>query len=164
MWYNHRSLYNKAIWDIIIEFDADFSTKPDIIIKFLEELKNGNDVIIASRYVWWKQEIPIIRKILSRWYHLFIKTLFWIKIYDTQSGFVAFKKEVLKSITLESNWFDIHIELMYKIIKKWYKIKEIDWNYIHRDKWSKFNIFSDWYKTVINTFKLYYKLVIRWKR
>lgn len=164
MWYNHRKLYNKAIWDIIIEFDADFSTKPNIIKEFLNELNKWNDVVIASRYIWWKQQIPFIRKILSRLYNLFIKILFWIKIFDTQSGFIAFKKEVLKSIHLESNWFDIHIELIYKIINKWYKIKEIDWKYIHRKKWSKFNIILDWYKTIINTFKLYYKLVIKWKK
>jgi len=161
LWYNYQQLYKATKGDIIIQFWADFSTKADIIKSFILEISNWSDVVIASRYIGWLTKIPYMRKILSRIYNLVTRYFFHIRLYDSQSGFVAFKKEVIKSIILKSHKFDIHVELMYKIIQKWYKILEIPCVYIHRSEGSKFNIILDWFSTLLDTIVLYYKLVIK---
>jgi len=42
---------NELKADVIFEMDADFSHKPRDIPRFLEEIRNGNDFVIGSRYV-----------------------------------------------------------------------------------------------------------------
>ena len=155
-----RQMFKKAKGTIIIQMDADLSVNPNVIFSLIKYIKL-HDVVIASRYVGVKAKIPLHRLIASRIYNLINLLLFGINIKDTQSGFVAYKKKVLDSINLTSDRFDFHIELFTKLIQNKYQIKEIPVKYIHRQEGSKFNLLKDGTSTLINTFKLWFKL--KWK-
>lgn len=155
--YAYRHLYKIAFGSIIIEIDVDLSIKPKIFKEFIKEIEEV-DVVIASRYAGIKGKIPLYRKLPSRLNYLICKLLFGIKVRDVLSGFVVFRKEVLDSINLESDGFGIHIELIAKIHKRGFRIKEIPAQYIHRVKDAKFSIFKDGLKTLFRTFTLWLQL------
>jgi glycosyltransferase involved in cell wall biosynthesis len=156
MGYTHRKLYRAAKGNVVIEMDADLSIKPIIFNEFLKHIKHC-DIVIASRYVGIKGKIPLYRKFPSKIYYLLCRILFGIKVKDILSGFIAFRKTALENIKLKSNGFEVHIELMYKLKQKGYKIKEIPAYYSHRSKGSKFSM-------LINGPSTFYKTLLFWVR
>ena len=60
-------------YDTVFEMDADFSHDPNDLVKLLEELENGTDVVIGSRYSTGVNVVnwPLQRVLLSyfaSWY------------------------------------------------------------------------------------------------
>jgi len=156
--YTLRNLFKDSKGEYIIYFDADAYLCFDLglLPHFIEKMSD-NDVLIASRYERKDRNIPFYRIYPSRIYNVINNILFDLNIEDIGSGFVIFKKRVLDNINLESNKFDIHIELFSKIKKAGYKIEEVSVNYDH---WygGSFDVFKHGPKTLLNTFKLWYKL------
>jgi glycosyltransferase involved in cell wall biosynthesis len=156
--YTLRNLFNDSKGEFIIYFDADAYLCFDLglLNHFIEKMKDV-DVIIASRYEKHTRKIPFYRVYPSRIYNVINNVLFNLDIEDIGSGFVIFKKNALNNIDLQSNDFDVHIELFAKLKKAGYKIEEIPVNYNH---WygGSFDVFKHGPKTLLNTFKIWYRL------
>lgn len=148
-----RKLFSKAKGTKIIMTDADMSVSPKIFPTLLKELEDG-DVVIASRYVGAEKKLPLRRWVASRAYYLINKLLFGINVKDSQSGFQAFRKEVVDSVKLKSTGFEINLELLVKAKRKGFRIKEIPARYEHR-KDSRFSVLRHGPKTLIKTLKLF---------
>jgi glycosyltransferase involved in cell wall biosynthesis len=118
----------KARGNLVVFVDADLEIHPKQTLRFIKEMKRtGADVIIGSkRHKESKVDYPAKRKLLSWGYHLLIRTLFGLKLTDTQPGFKLFKKEVLDrelSKTLTKKYaFDL--ELLVNVSEDGYKIVE----------------------------------------
>jgi hypothetical protein len=149
-----RKAFAKARGDLIIMMDMDLSIGPKIIYKFLR-FRRDADIIIAERYVK-KNEIPFFRFFFSRIYNIITRFLFGLNINDTQSGFKAIKKKVLKNVKLKSNGFEIDVELLLKAHRKKFIIKEIPVKYVYRKK-TKFSLLKHGIKTLLNTLKIWLK-------
>lgn len=157
MGFAHRQLYKEAGGEIIIQTDIDLSIKPSIFKKMLDELE-ANDVVIASRYKGIKPDVPIMRKCISRIYYMIVRILFGIQIKDICSGFIAFNRNALENLDLKSDRFEMHAELLYKLMMNKCRIKEIPAKFIHRKEHSKFRPFRDSIKTFISTLTLWKNL------
>ena len=140
----------------IIFMDADLAINPNIITKFETQL-NSSDLVIASRYKGISPDYPLGRKLASYIYYFINKFIFRLDIRDTQSGFFAIKKEVLKRIETFSDGFDIYIEMFYKLKKRGIRIEEIPAKFIHR-KGGSFSVLKDGPKLLFDTLTLYLKL------
>ncbi|MFH0936526.1 MAG: glycosyltransferase family 2 protein [Candidatus Woesearchaeota archaeon] len=156
--YTLKNLFKDSIGEYIIYFDADAYLCFDLSLlnNFISKM-NHNDVVIASRYERKNRDIPFSRVYPSRIYNMINKILFGLDIEDIGSGFVIFKKKALDNINLESNKFDIHVELFAKLKKAGYKMEEIPVKYSH---WygGSFNVFKHGPKTLLNTFRVWYRL------
>ena len=159
MGHAHRTIYNNSAGDIIIIMDADLSTPADIMFPLIKTLNKENlDMVIASRYAGTKADVPFFRSLPSWVYYFANKILFKFKVRDSQSGFMAFRSSAIKSLNLTSNKFEIHVELLAKMQRKGYKIKEIPAEYVQRVEGSKFNVLTDGPKTLLSTFKIWWNL------
>jgi len=98
-----------AVGDLVVLMDADLEIHPRQLLKFMEEMeRTGADVIIGSkRHPDSKVDYPMKRKFLSWGYNLFVRSLFDLKLTDTQPGFKLFRREVLDK------------ELPKLVVKKW---------------------------------------------
>jgi len=148
-----RKLFKSAKGEYIVYFDADVYLSFDLTIlsTLLKKMYNV-DVIITSRYQ--KGKVPFSRLLPSLVYRAINRILFGINILDVGSGFVLFKKNVLDSVELYSNGFNIHVELFTKIKKKGYKVTEIPVAYSHW-KGGSFKVLKHGPTTLIETFKLW---------
>lgn len=90
----------KAKGDIIMFIDSGGDIHPQGLIMLLEHMKwYDADIIVGSKtHPASKVSYPLSRKILSKGYFYFVKTLFGIKISDTQTGIKAFKRKVLEKV------------------------------------------------------------------
>ena len=152
--YAYQRLYKMATGEIVIQMDADLSTPVSIFHKFIEEIKNA-DVVVASKYIGQISNFPFHRFLFSRIYYMLNKLLFGLDIKDIASGFVSFRKKVLDSIELQSEGWEIHLELFAKIKARGFKVEEIPAKYEHRHRGSKLNIFKDGPITLSRTFKIW---------
>jgi len=137
-------------YDFIFQMDADLSHNPENLIEMLFKLKNGSDVIIGSRYIKGTNVVnwPLSRILLSKFASFYVKTITGMPIKDPTSGYVGFRRDVLKSISLEKIKFvgyAFQIELKYKAWIKDYLIEEHSIIFKNRERgFSKMNSSIIW--------------------
>lgn len=123
-----------AVGDQIGFVDADGATPPDAFDKLVGGMADAG-CVIASR--WLKDSImnprqPISRQVMSRCFNFFVRTLFGLKITDTQCGAKVFRRNVIQEILPQlglTNWaFDV--EMLFQVKRHGYSIHEMPtvWN------------------------------------
>jgi dolichol-phosphate mannosyltransferase len=125
----------------IIEMDADFSHDPDLIIRFLEAIKEY-EMVVGSRYVrGGKTNQGWRRKLLSKAASIYLQLMLGRQIKDWQSGFRCFRRKALLSLDLKgmaqqrfSHEYAIGIGVLYRLVKSGYSYKEIPIKFTDRRK------------------------------
>ena len=114
--------------EVIGEMDADFSHHPSFIPLMIEKIQYC-DVVIGSRYIKGGEDIQrgVVRKIISKLSHIYIKTVLGIKLSDPTSGFRFFKRAPLEKIidTLSAETPFIVTEVLFHLKKHNVKFCEI---------------------------------------
>lgn len=116
-------------YDVLVEMDADFSHRPDDLVKILKASERS-DFVVGSRYVSGGQTVNwgVLRKIISRGGSLYSRCILGYPISDWTGGFSAWSKEVLNTIGLEqirSEGYSFQIELKYRSLKAGFKVQEV---------------------------------------
>jgi dolichol-phosphate mannosyltransferase len=109
---------------VFLVMDADFSHPPDLIPRFLDQIRGGADVVIGSRYMKGGgiEAWPFSRRIISSGATLLGRILF-PEITDPVSGFFAVKKEVVTGAPLTPRGYKILMEVLGK--GRWKHAREI---------------------------------------
>ena len=121
----------KKKFNYVFEMDADLSHNPKDIQRILEPmLENNYDISIGSRYINGINVVnwPLSRIILSYTASLYVRLITRMKIKDSTSGYICYKKSVLDSIDLDNIKFTgyaFQIEMKYKSYLKNFKIIEV---------------------------------------
>ena len=112
--------------EAIIWMYCDLSHPPSLIPKLLEALTEY-DIAVASRYNYGgKDKRRFVRIITSYIFNLYAKIILGLKIKDTDSGFIAVKKEVFNKVNINPKGYgEYFIEFVYKCQKQGYKIAEV---------------------------------------
>ena len=116
-------------YDALVEMDADFSHRPEDLVKILGELER-EDVVIGSRYVPGGQTVNwgLIRKLISRGGGIYSRMILGYPVQDWTGGFNGWRAQVLKDIgldSIQSNGYSFQIELKYKAQKSGYCVREV---------------------------------------
>lgn len=116
-------------FEALVEMDADFSHRPEDLVKILQSLETEN-VVIGSRYVEGGSTVNwgFIRKLISKGGGIYSRLILGYPVQDWTGGFNGWRAEVLKAIgldSIQSNGYSFQIELKYKAQKCGYKVKEV---------------------------------------
>jgi dolichol-phosphate mannosyltransferase len=110
--------------DVIITLDADNSHTPELMTRMVRLIREGHDVVIASRFRAGSRVrgVPIHRRILSRAAGILFKLLFPIQgVRDYTSGYRAYRAEVLQRVTandptfFDQDGFQVMVDLLLKL-------------------------------------------------
>lgn len=118
-------------YDYIFEMDADFSHKPEDLLRLFDACHNGGaDLSVGSRYVKGGklENWPADRVFISKGASFYTRLITWIPVRDTTAGFMCYKRKVLEALPLDEIRFigyAFQIEMKYRSWKKGFKIKEI---------------------------------------
>lgn len=113
--------------DIIVHFDAD----GQFLVNEIEDLirpiiYEGYDAVLGSRFLKKKSKIPWFKKnIIFPIAKIVNRIFFNIKLSDPQSGFRALSKKSAEKIKIEQDHMAHCSEILHKIFKYNFKIKEI---------------------------------------
>ncbi|HID72024.1 MAG TPA: glycosyltransferase, partial [Thermoplasmata archaeon] len=110
--------------DIIFIMDGDQQYEPDEIPKFIEKIKEGWDVVSGFRAHRADKKYRNLISSIYNW--LLIKRKFKLDVKDQNSGFKAFKKEVVKNLGFEpAGYLGLHRFILPLAKIKGYSITEI---------------------------------------
>ncbi len=110
-------------YDAAIQFDGDGQHLPQYIPMLVEEIKNGYDIVIGSRFVDNKKGLSL-RMLGSRIITFAIKLTTGKKINDPTSGMRIINKKYIKDYAFEINRKPEPDTLAFQI-KKGAKVKEV---------------------------------------
>jgi len=130
-----RTGFNKVIGDIVIIQDADLEYNPKEYPKLLQPiLDNRADVVYGSRFLGGPH------RVLFFWHYIGNKLLTLLSnavnnlnLTDMETGYKAFKSEILNEIKIKSNRFGFEPEFTAKVAKKRYRIYEVPISYSGRN-------------------------------
>jgi dolichyl-phosphate beta-glucosyltransferase len=124
-------LASNSRFDVVMFLDSDLGIPIEELEKFMTEIGNGFDVVIASRFVPGVKivrPVQLHRKIMEKIFRLIrmVITNNW-KIKDTQCGFKVFRREAVVKIfpKLTVKRFAFDAELIFVANKYKFSIKEL---------------------------------------
>jgi len=122
--------------DAIVITDVDLSASPTQIPKFAKALEHA-DIVLGSRSLKGAEitvKPPIHRIFLGKAFNWLFRRFFKIRIFDTQCGFKAVRREVLEDLSNDLNveGFAFDVDLIVKANKKGYRILELPITWSHK--------------------------------
>lgn len=125
--------------DVVVSVDADFQFDPHDLIKYVEKLDQGYDIVIQTRYSNGgsiPENWPVQRKIFSITANLFVRTVFMkFSVHDWTGGFRAIKKEVFLKERPEMagyNGYIFQIAFLHKAVRDGFKVGEVPLHFSDR--------------------------------
>ena len=140
--------------DLLVTFDADGQHRVEDIEKVVEPIKNNDaDLVIGSRFLDKKSDVPNYRKIgikvITQVTNVSIKK----KLTDSQSGFRAYNKQVLSQISPSEVGMGISTEILIKSSSKGLRITEVPITILYSGDTSTHNPISHGTSVLISTIK-----------
>lgn len=143
--YALRKGFQQAQGDIIVTIDADGAHSPKEIPELIQPLFNGVDIVAGSRFLFRRTDCtPKLNQLGNFLFNITIMALTRKLVTDSQSGFRAFKREVLRETSLESMGYEIETEITVKGLKNGFTFQEKPIGCSRRKhSTSKIRVFSD---------------------
>ena len=152
-----RSIFLKAKEidsDVLVTFDADGQHRIEDINKVLKPIIEENyDLVIGSRFLKDSENIPKYRKVGIKTITKVTNLATDTKITDSQSGFRAYNKKILNSIVPSEHGMGVSTEILIKVNKYDYKIKEVPIEVVYEGDTSTHNPISHGTSVLLNTVK-----------
>ena len=122
-----RAGFKKAKGEIIVTIDSDGSNRPEELPLLLKPILQDNaDLVIGSRF---SGKTPTSGKRFNaagvQIFNLIIRILTGAAVSDSQSGYRAMKSKVLKSLNLKSGTYEIESEMLVKIARRRFRVREV---------------------------------------
>jgi glycosyltransferase involved in cell wall biosynthesis len=112
----------------IVPIMADLSDTPETVVAMYEKMREGYDLVVASRYCRGGKKIggPFIKYLLSLTANITLHRLTKIPIHDMTNAFIMYKREILDKINIRSTGgFEITMELIARAYILGCKIAEV---------------------------------------
>jgi len=130
-----RTGFAAATKDIVIVQDADFEYDPHDYPIVIEPILNGQaDVVYGSRFIGNRPH-----RVLYFWHRMgnglltLMSNMFTnLNLTDMETGYKAFRREIIQSIEIEENRFGFEPEITAKIARGRYRIYEVGIGYFGR--------------------------------
>lgn len=125
-------------YDYIFEMDADFSHKPEDLLKLYSACATeGADMAIGSRYVSGVNVVnwPMGRVLMSYYASKYVRFITRMPIHDTTAGFACYRRIVLETLDLDAIRFKgyaFQIEMKFTTYKCGFRIKEVPIVFVNR--------------------------------
>lgn len=120
--------FKRSRGQYIVVMPADLADNPKTIVKMYRKIQQGWDVVCATRYGRGGAKIggPKIKTFMSRMAGLLTPLLLGIPTTDIANGFKMYRREVMKSINIESDGgWEFAMEMLIKAHKLGFKIAEV---------------------------------------
>ncbi|MGN8130184.1 glycosyltransferase family 2 protein [Paenarthrobacter sp. 22069] len=122
-----RSGFAAASGDIIVMLDADGSMDPQEIGWFVSPLQHDYDFVKGSRHVTGggSEDLTRLRRAGNRALTRLANTVLHSNYSDLCYGYIAFRRECLEILQLESDGFEIETELIVRAARAGLRIAEV---------------------------------------
>ena len=125
-------------FEVLCEMDADGSHAPEELHLLLDEVADGADLVIGSRYgpggktVNW----PGSRELLSRLGNVYISMALGAGLSDMTAGYRAFRREVLETLALDElskAGYIFQVDVAFRAIQEGFDVREVPVTFTDRE-------------------------------
>lgn len=125
-----RTGFQKALGEIVVFTDADFSTPITEIDKLLNKINSGFDIAIGSRALdqnLVKKHQNFFRELMGKGFNFIVQKIAVPGIFDTQCGFKAFRTKTTEELFQKQiiKGFGFDVEILYLARKKSLRVAEV---------------------------------------
>ena len=140
--------------DILVTFDADGQHRVEDIQSVTQPIiDNKADIVIGSRFLENKSDIPEYRKFGIKVITKITNSSLKEKLTDSQSGFRAYSKNVLKDVTPSESGMGVSTEILIKASNAGHKIAEVPITIMYGSDTSTHNPVSHGTSVLFSTIK-----------
>lgn len=133
-----REGVKKTTGDFVVFQDGDVELNPDDYPKLLMPLVDGEaDMTLGARFLGLTKDLTnsyykyyLANRIIS----FIFNSLFFSRLSDVNCGYKMFRSELIRSIHINSNSFQVEVEVLAKVLKAGGRIKEVAVSYQPRAK------------------------------
>ena len=124
----------QATGDYVLIQDADLEYDPEDIPKLLEPVLKGRaEVVYGSRFLGAHSNLLFWHRFGNNFLNFLINILYNTTLSDMETGYKLAPTELLKSLNLTAQRFDLEPEITCKILKRGIRVYEVPINYVGRD-------------------------------
>jgi len=141
--------------DVLVTIDADGQHRVDDINKVMNPILNGeSDLVIGSRFLdESEKEVPKYRKVGIKVITKVTNATIKKQLTDSQSGFRAYSKNVLKELNPSELGMGISTEILIKASSKNFRISEVPIKIIYNGDTSTHDPISHGSSVILSTIK-----------
>jgi glycosyltransferase involved in cell wall biosynthesis len=151
-----RSAWETAESDYVNYMDIDLSTSLEALIRSVDLLSKGEDVVVANRLDRSSVKTRCLkREVVSRCYNMIIRFSLGAKFHDAHCGFKTARREVAQKLLpyIEDDGFFFAAEFLFYAERLRYKIREIPVKWTENPN-TKANILKDAYDDFRGLYRL----------
>ena len=142
-----RTVQKKFSGDIFVLIDSDVTYDPNEIPSVIEPIVNGAaDVVLGSRFKGKieREAMSLSHYLANKFFSFLVsmKCLKWVS--DPLTGFRAMSRKAIDGLRLNSEGFDVEIEMTRKCIKQGFNLVEVPVTYRRRLGKSKLSFRDSW--------------------
>jgi hypothetical protein len=122
-----RAGFAASTGDIIVMIDADGSTDPAEMHRFVSALRDGAEFVKGSRHVadGGSEDFTALRRAGNRAFVTLVNRLYGSSFTDLCYGYCAFWRDKLESLALTADGFEIETELVLNAVRAGLDIREV---------------------------------------
>ncbi len=120
-------------FEALVAIDSDSQHKPSDIPRLAQAVLDGEDFVIGSRCF---SQMPLKSRVANNCITMLLKRVFDHAPHDTQSGFRAFSKELLKKLIerVEGGQYEMEFDCLLYALLKGYRVRSLPISTIYVDK------------------------------
>ncbi|MBU0495229.1 MAG: glycosyltransferase [Chloroflexi bacterium] len=128
--------------DVVVWMDCDFSMPPALIPVLVDlVVVDGYDAAVGSRFAPGGSAKKDLQDTEDSWLGVALSNLLnlalrvWLvpSFYDYTSGFIACRRQILDEIRLSGDYGEYFIDLMYRALRRGYRVVEIPYECVPRE-------------------------------
>ncbi|WP_084703984.1 glycosyltransferase family 2 protein [Phaeacidiphilus oryzae] len=122
-----RTGFTEAKGDYIVMIDADGSMSPREIPRYVHFLENGYDFVKGSRFMGGggSLDITTVRRLGNRALLALTNVMYQSTLTDLCYGFIAFRRDALDRLDLQSTGFEIETEMVVRALLGGLRVAEV---------------------------------------
>ena len=143
-----RTAFKSVSGDFIFMLDGDYTYPATPILRMLEILEEGQDVVIGSRLKgkMGKGAMSRTNIVGNRLLALMASTLYRTRINDLCTGYWGLTRRAINDIELDAVGFELEANMFIEVAKRGYKIAEVPIHYRRRTTRPKLSSLKDGFK------------------
>ena len=122
-----RTGFANARGEYIVMIDADGSMDPGEIVRYVDRLREGCDLVKGSRYVegGGSSDITLLRSMGNRGLMALVNILYGARFTDLCYGFCGFRRRGLDQLRLDADGFEIETQIAVRALRTEIEIGEV---------------------------------------